>query len=79
MPLGPPRAACYLSSVRKAPWLLVLLSLAGCPRDVASPPVPDGTPCLGDEDCNEERCGAWRECLDGVCEDVPSRAIPCTG
>lgn len=77
-----------MKAAKRHPWYqcvvprtllaLLLLLVVGCPRDVASPPLPEGELCVFDEECNRSDCGAWRVCLEGVCETEPSRVIPCT-
>ena len=60
-------------------FLLAPLMLLGCPRDVEEPDRPGGRSCAVDSDCVPvgAECGLVWACVDGVCEEEPSRTEPC--
>ena len=57
------------------------IALGGCPPDVEEPDPPPGRSCESAADCvvEGEPCGLVWACVAEVCEEDPSRSMPCDG
>lgn len=61
--------------------LVACLLLAGCPKQQEpAQRSPAAESCTSDADCNADggvSCGLLRQCVDRLCEESPSRPVPC--
>jgi hypothetical protein len=79
------REPYYDEDVRIWLSLSLLVSLSGCPRNVNVPDPPSGAArCSSERDCNDtadggEPCGLLFACVEGLCEQSPTRVVPCAG
>ncbi len=60
--------------------MLLVLALAGCPREASDPPFTSAPECTDDADCRallDAGCNDVLACVVGRCELVPSRVRLC--
>ncbi len=68
------------SRVLSFAFVASLLFTAGCPVGWETPKRGPGAKCDSIADCNDGRaCGAWRACVDGLCEATASLVRECDG